>query len=54
MLSLLEKDGQRIVVFDTLGTPGAYAVINRMAKIMVLAQYGYGRTDGADGRLPWV
>ena len=25
---LLEKDGQRIVVFDTLGTPGAYAVIN--------------------------
>ena len=48
---LLEKDGQRIVVFDTLGTPGAYAVINRMAKDnVVLAQYGYGRTDGADGR----
>ena len=42
---LLEKDGQRIVVFDTLGTPGAYAVINRMAKDnVVLAQYGYGRT----------
>ena len=39
---LLEKDGQRIVVFDTLGTPGAYAVINRMAKDnVVLAQYGY-------------
>merc|ERR1712225_219954 len=38
---LLEKDGQRIVVFDTLGTPGAYAVINRMAKDnVVLAQYG--------------
>ena len=53
---LLEKDGQRIVVFDTLGTPGAYAVINRMAKDnVVLAQYGYGRTDGADGRVwPWV
>ena len=44
---LFEKDGQRIVVFDTLGTPGAYAVINRMAKDnVVLAQYGYGRTDG--------
>ena len=42
---LLEKDGQRIVVFDTLGTPGAYAVINRMAEDnVVLAQYGYGRT----------
>ena len=53
---LLEKDGQRIVVFDTLGTHGAYAVINRMAEDnVVLAQYGYGRTDGADGRVwPWV
>ena len=53
---LLEKDGQKIVVFDTLGTPGAYAVINRMADDnVVLAQYGYGRTDGADGRVwPWV
>ena len=52
---LLEKDGQRIVVFDTLGTPGAYAVINRMAEDnVVLAQYGYGRTDAADGRgWPW-
>ena len=48
---LLQKDGQKIVVFDTLGTPGAYAVINRMAKDnVVLAQYGYGRTDAADGR----
>ena len=36
---LLEKDGQRIVVFDTLGTPGAYAVRNRMAEeTVVLAQ----------------
>ena len=53
---LFEKDGQRMVVFDTLGTPGAYAVINRMAEDnVVLAQYGYGRTDGADGRVwPWV
>ncbi|MEM1361609.1 MAG: ABC transporter substrate-binding protein [Pseudomonadota bacterium] len=53
---LLEKDGQRIVVFDTLGTPGAYAVINRMADDnVVLAQYGYGRTDAADGTVwPWV
>ncbi|MEM9582877.1 MAG: ABC transporter substrate-binding protein [Pseudomonadota bacterium] len=53
---LLEKDGQKIVVFDTLGTPGAYAVINRMADDnVVLAQYGYGRTDAADGRVwPWV
>lgn len=53
---LLEKDGQKIVVFDTLGTPGAYAVINRMAPDnVVLAQYGYGRTDAADGRVwPWV
>ena len=53
---LFEKDGQKIVVFDTLGTPGAYAVINRMADDeVVLAQYGYGRTDAADGRVwPWV
>lgn len=53
---LLENDGQRIVVFDTLGTPGAYAVINRMAEDqVVLAQYGYGRTDAADGTVwPWV
>lgn len=53
---LLEKDGQRMVVFDTLGTPGAYAVINRMAEDqVVLAQYGYGRTDAADGTVwPWV
>ena len=53
---LFEKDGQQIVVFDTLGTPGAYAVINRMADDeVVLAQYGYGRTDAADGRVwPWV
>lgn len=53
---LFENDGQRIVVFDTLGTPGAYAVINRMAEDeVVLAQYGYGRTDAGDGRVwPWV
>ncbi|MCU0911885.1 MAG: ABC transporter substrate-binding protein [Rhodobacteraceae bacterium] len=53
---LLEKDGQKIVVFDTLGTPGAYAVIDRMATDeVVLAQYGYGRTDAADGTVwPWV
>ncbi|MEM7043552.1 MAG: ABC transporter substrate-binding protein [Pseudomonadota bacterium] len=53
---LLSKDGQQIVVFDTLGTPGAYAVINRMADDeVVLAQYGYGRTDAADGTVwPWV
>jgi branched-chain amino acid transport system substrate-binding protein len=53
---LFEYNGQRMVVFDTLGTPGAYAVINRMAEDeVVLAQYGYGRTDGADGRVwPWV
>lgn len=53
---LLSKDGQKIVVFDTLGTPGAYAVINRMADDnVVLAQYGYGRTDAADGTVwPWV
>jgi branched-chain amino acid transport system substrate-binding protein len=49
-------NGQKMVVFDTLGTPGAYAVINRMAPDnVVLAQYGYGRTDAADGRVwQWV
>jgi branched-chain amino acid transport system substrate-binding protein len=53
---LLQKGDQRIVVFDTLGTPGAYAVIGRMAPDnVVLAQYGYGRTDAADGTVwPWV
>ncbi len=53
---LLNKGDQKMVVFDTLGTPGAYAVIGRMAQDhVVLAQYGYGRTDAADGRVwPWV
>jgi branched-chain amino acid transport system substrate-binding protein len=53
---LFEYGGQKMVVFDTLGTPGAYAVINRMAEDeVVLAQYGYGRTDAADGTVwPWV
>lgn len=53
---LLTKGNQRMVVFDTLGTPGAYAVINRMEPDnVVLAQYGYGRTDAADGTVwPWV
>ncbi len=53
---LMEKDGKKMVVFDTLGTPGAYAVINRMATDnVVLAQVGYGRADAADGRVwPWV
>ena len=47
---LLNKGDQKMVVFDTLGTPGAYAVIGRMAPDhVVLAQYGYGRTDAADG-----
>jgi branched-chain amino acid transport system substrate-binding protein len=49
---LLIKGTQKMVVFDTLGTPGAYAVIGRMATDqVVLAQYGYGRTDAADGRV---
>ncbi|TVQ55410.1 MAG: ABC transporter permease [Rhodobacteraceae bacterium] len=53
---MVGPNGQRMVVFDTLGTPGAYAVINRMAEDqVVLAQYGYGRTDAADGTVwPWV
>lgn len=53
---LLESGGRRMVVVDVLGTPGAYAVIGRMADDqVVLAQYGYGRTDAADGRVwPWV
>jgi len=53
---LLHKGDQKMVVFDTLGTPGAYAVIGRMAPDqVVLAQYGYGRTDAADGTVwPWV
>ncbi len=53
---LLKKGDQKMVVFDTLGTPGAYAVINRMEPDnVVLAQYGYGRTDAADGTVwPWV
>lgn len=53
---LLKKGDQKMVVFDTLGTPGAYAVIGRMQPDqVVLAQYGYGRTDAADGTVwPWV
>ncbi|MHA3915063.1 ABC transporter substrate-binding protein [Halovulum sp. GXIMD14793] len=53
---LLNNGDKKMVVFDTLGTPGAYAVINRMKDDeVVLAQYGYGRTDAADGTVwPWV
>lgn len=53
---LLTKGNQRMVVFDPLGTPGAYAVIGRVtADNVVLAQWGFGRTDAADGRVwPWV
>src|SRR6185295_5483970 len=53
---LLNKGDQKMVVFDTLGTPLAYAVIGRVADDnVVLAQAGYGRTDAADGRVwPWV
>ncbi|MEM8790163.1 MAG: ABC transporter substrate-binding protein [Pseudomonadota bacterium] len=53
---LTGPNGQKMLVFDTLGTPGAYAVINRMSEEeTVLAQYGYGRTDAADGTVwPWV
>ena len=53
----MTKGDQKIVVFEHARHAGiAYAMIDRMAADnVVLAQYGYGRTDAADGRVwPWV
>ena len=43
-------------IFEPLATPIAYGVLNRVDDDkVVLTQYGYGRSDAADGRVfPWV
>lgn len=46
----------RMHIFEPLATPIAYGVLNRVDDDkVVLTQYGYGRSDAADGRVfPWV
>lgn len=55
-LRLLKKGDQQMHVFEPAATPIAYGVINRVDDDkMVLTQFGYGRSDAADGRVfPWV
>lgn len=53
---LLKKGDQQMHIFEPLATPIAYGVLNRVDDDkVVLTQYGYGRSDAADGRVfPWV
>ena len=53
---LLKKGNQQMHIFEPLATPIAYGVLNRVDDDkVVLTQYGYGRSDAADGRVfPWV
>jgi branched-chain amino acid transport system substrate-binding protein len=53
---LLKRGDQSMHIFEPLATPIAYGVLNRAeADKVVLTQYGYGRSDAADGRVfPWV
>jgi branched-chain amino acid transport system substrate-binding protein len=53
---LLKRGDQSMHIFEPLATPIAYGVLNRVDDDkVVLTQYGYGRSDAADGRVfPWV
>jgi branched-chain amino acid transport system substrate-binding protein len=53
---LLKRGDQQMHIFEPLATPIAYGVLNRVDDDkVVLTQYGYGRSDAADGRVfPWV
>lgn len=53
---LLKKGDLQMHIFEPLATPIAYGVLNRVDDDkVVLTQYGYGRSDAADGRVfPWV
>lgn len=53
---LLKKGDQQMHIFEPLATPIAYGVLNRVDDDkVILTQYGYGRSDAADGRVfPWV
>jgi branched-chain amino acid transport system substrate-binding protein len=53
---LLKKGDQQMTIFEPLATPIAYGVLNRVDDDkVVLTQYGYGRSDAADGTVfPWV
>lgn len=53
---LLKKGDQQMHIFEPLATPIAYGVLSRVDDDkVVLTQYGYGRSDAADGRVfPWV
>ena len=53
---LLKKGDQQMHIFEPLATPIAYGVLNRVDDDkVILTQYGYGRSDAADGTVfPWV
>jgi branched-chain amino acid transport system substrate-binding protein len=53
---LKNAKGQQMHIFEPLATPIAYGVLNRVDDDkVILTQYGYGRSDAADGRVfPWV
>ena len=53
---LKSSTGQQMHIFEPLATPIAYGVLNRVDDDkVILTQYGYGRSDAADGRVfPWV
>jgi len=53
---LLKRGNQQMHIFEPLSTPIAYGVLNRVDDDrVILTQYGYGRSDAADGRVfPWV
>ncbi len=53
---LLKRGDQQMHIFEPLATPIAYGVLNRVDDDkVILTQYGYGRSDAADGRVfPWV
>ncbi len=49
---LLKRGDQQMHIFEPLATPIAYGVLNRVDDDkVILTQYGYGRSDAADGRV---
>jgi len=47
---LKSSTGQQMHIFEPLATPIAYGVLNRVDDDkVILTQYGYGRSDAADG-----
>jgi branched-chain amino acid transport system substrate-binding protein len=53
---LLTWGAHRNVIFEPLSTPMAYGLLGRLpADRIVIPQFGFGRSDAADGRVfPWM